>query len=62
MHNQNQNNEEILEKIKSLEDQLWDAISYISSDFCQHCSHVYKQVHQYREEIEKLKKLLHHEQ
>jgi hypothetical protein len=48
-------NEKILERIKNLEDKLWDAISYISSDYCKQCSYMYEQVKQYELEIKFLK-------
>lgn len=49
------NQKEILERIKSLEDKLWDAVSYISSDFCKQCSYMYDQIKVYEQEIKKLK-------
>jgi hypothetical protein len=51
----NNQNEKILERIKNLEDKLWDAISYISSDYCKQCSYMYEQVKQYELEIKFLK-------
>ena len=56
-----QNQKEILEKIKSLEDKLWDAISYISSDYCKQCSYIYDQVKVYEQEIKELKEHLENE-
>lgn len=56
-----QNQKEILEKIKSLEDKLWDAISYISSDYCKQCSYMYDQVKVYEQEIKSLKEQLENE-
>jgi len=56
-----QNQKEILEKIKSLEDKLWDAISYISSDYCKQCSYMYDQVKVYEQEIKELKEHLENE-
>lgn len=56
-----QNQKEILEKIKSLEDKLWDAISYISSDYCKQCSYMYDQVRVYEQEIKSLKEHLENE-
>lgn len=56
-----QNQKEILEKIKSLEDKLWDAISYISSDYCKQCSYMYDQVRVYEQEIKQLKEQLENE-
>lgn len=56
-----QNQKEILEKIKSLEDKLWDAISYISSDYCKQCSYMYDQVKVYEQEIKQLKEHLENE-
>lgn len=56
-----QNQKEILEKIKSLEDKLWDAISYISSDYCKQCSYIYDQVKVYEQEIKQLKEHLENE-
>lgn len=56
-----QNQKEILEKIKSLEDKLWDAISYISSDYCKQCSYMYDQVRVYEQEIKQLKEHLENE-
>jgi len=52
---------EILERIKSLEDKLWDAISYISSDYCKQCSYMYDQVKIYQDEIKQLKEHLENE-
>lgn len=56
-----QNQKEILEKIKNLEDKLWDAISYISSDYCKQCSYMYDQVRVYEQEIKSLKEQLENE-
>lgn len=56
-----QNQKEILEKIKNLEDKLWDAISYISSDYCKQCSYMYDQVKVYEQEIKSLKEQLENE-
>lgn len=56
-----QNQKEILEKIKSLEDKLWDTISYISSDYCKQCSYMYDQVRVYEQEIKQLKEQLENE-
>lgn len=56
-----QNQKEILEKIKSLEDKLWDVISYISSDYCKQCSYMYDQVRVYEQEIKQLKEHLENE-
>lgn len=55
------NQNEILEKIKSLEDKLWDAVSYISSDFCKQCSSMYDKINIYEKEIAELKNQLNHE-
>lgn len=52
------NQNEIQERIKNLEDKLWDAISYISSDFCKQCSYMYDQIKVYEKEIKELKNLL----
>jgi hypothetical protein len=57
----NQSRNEILGKIKSLEDKLWDAISYISSDYCKQCSYMYDQVRVYEQEIKQLKEHLENE-
>lgn len=57
----NQSRNEILKKIKSLEDKLWDAISYISSDYCKQCSYMYDQVRVYEQEIKQLKEHLENE-
>lgn len=56
-----QNQKEILEKIKNLEDKLWDVISYISSDYCKQCSYMYDQVRVYEQEIKSLKEQLENE-
>ena len=55
------NQKEILERIKGLEDRLWDAISYISSDYCKQCSYMYDQVKVYEQEIKQLKEHLENE-
>ena len=55
------NQKEILERIKGLEDRLWDAISYISSDYCKQCSYMYDQVKIYEQEIKQLKEHLENE-
>ena len=55
------NKKEILERIKGLEDRLWDAISYISSDYCKQCSYMYDQVKVYEQEIKQLKEHLENE-
>ena len=55
------NQNEILERIKSLEDKLWDAISYISSDLCKQCSYMYDKIKVYEEEIKQLKNQLNNE-
>lgn len=55
------NQKEILERIKSLEDKLWDAISYISSDFCKQCSSMYEKIKVYEQEIADLKNQLNNE-
>lgn len=55
------NQNEILERIKSLEDKLWDAISYISSDFCKQCSSMYDNIKIYEQEIAELKNQLNNE-
>lgn len=55
------NQKEILERIKNLEDKLWDAISYISSDYCKQCSYMYDQVKIYQDEIKQLKQYLENE-
>ena len=55
------NQNEILERIKSLEDKLWDAVSYISSDLCKQCSYMYDQIKVYEEEIKQLKNQLNNE-
>lgn len=55
------NQKEIQERIKSLEDKLWDAVSYISSDFCKQCSYMYDQIKVYEEEIKQLKNQLNNE-
>lgn len=57
----NPNPKEILEKIKKLEDKLWDAISYISSDFCKQCSSMYDKIKDYEQEITELKNQLNNE-
>lgn len=57
----NQSRNEILRKIKSLEDKLWDAVSYISSDYCKQCSYMYDQIKVYETEIRDLKEQLNHE-
>lgn len=57
----NPNPKEILEKIKKLEDKLWDAVSYISSDYCKQCSYVYEQIKIYEQEIQELKNQLDNE-
>lgn len=53
-----QNQAETLKKIKEYEDKLWDAVSYISSDFCRGCGHMYDQIKDYEKKIEELKKTL----
>ena len=55
------NQNEILERINILEDKLWDAISYISSDFCKQCSYMYDQIKVYEQEISELKKQINNE-
>lgn len=55
------NQNEILERIKILEDKLWDAVSYISSDFCKQCSYMYDQIKVYEQEISELKKQINNE-
>lgn len=55
------NQKEILERIKSLEDKLWDAVSYISSDFCKQCSSMYDKIKIYEQEIAELKNQLNNE-
>jgi len=55
------NQNEIQERIKNLEDKLWDAVSYISSDFCKQCSCMYDKIKVYEKEIEQLKNQLNNE-
>lgn len=55
------NQKEILERIKSLEDKLWDAVSYISSDFCKQCSSMYDKIKIYEQQIAELKNQLNNE-
>jgi hypothetical protein len=57
----NNQSDTILEKIKNLEDKLWDAISYISSDYCRQCSHMYDKIKQYEADIKSLKESIQNE-
>lgn len=50
--------EQIQSEIKALKDKLWDSISYISSDFCVHCSEVYDMVRLYEKKIKELESQL----
>ena len=50
--------EKIQAEIKGLKDKLWDSISYISSDFCIHCSEVYDMVRVYEKQIKDLENKL----
>lgn len=58
MQNPNENVEKILEKIKTLDDKIWDAVAYISSDFCNQCTKMYDDIRKYKEEISDLKEEL----
>jgi len=55
------NQKEILERIKSLEEKLWDAVSYISSDFCKQCSSMDDKIKIYEQQIAELKNQLNNE-
>lgn len=46
-----QNQKDVQERIKILEEKLWDAIAYISSDLCQQCSNTHTKIQEYETEI-----------
>lgn len=49
-------NEEIRIKIVDLEDKISDARYYISSDSCNTCEQMYKNIQKFQEEIQQLKR------
>jgi len=53
----NLSNEEIIRKIRDLEDKIHDCKSYISSDFCVSCMEMYQKIGKYEAEIKVLKEL-----
>lgn len=53
----NLSNDEILRKIRNLEDKIHDCKAYIVSDFCMTCKEMYEQIYKYEAEIKILKQL-----
>jgi hypothetical protein len=53
----NLSKDEILRKIKNLEDKIYDCKAYIVSDFCVSCSQMYDNIKKYQIQIDALKEL-----
>lgn len=53
----NLSKDEILKKIRNLEDKIYDCKAYIVSDFCTTCKEMYDQIHKYEAEIRVLQEL-----
>jgi hypothetical protein len=47
-------NESLDERIRNLKDKIADARDYISSDFCTYCLNIYKEIHNWEQELKDL--------
>jgi hypothetical protein len=54
----NLSKDEILRKIRNLEDKIHDCKAYIVSDFCMTCKEMYDQIHKHEIELKTLKDLI----
>lgn len=54
----NLSKDEILKKIRNLEDKIHDCKAYIVSDFCMTCKEMYQNITKYESEIKVLKEYL----
>lgn len=52
------NKNEINQKIIDLKNKIADSKDYINSDFCENCMFHYKQIDEYKKELEIFQKLL----
>lgn len=53
-----QNPEQINKQIQILQEELWDALHYLSSDFCVKCLEIEKTIQKYKTQIENLNQKL----
>jgi hypothetical protein len=48
--------EEIIRKIRDIEDKIHDCKAYIVSDFCMTCNEMYENIKKYEDELTELRK------
>jgi cob(I)alamin adenosyltransferase len=51
--------EKILEKIDKIQNDLWEAREYISSDYCKKCSEIYSKIFVLEQQLKNLQSKIH---